>query len=309
MRTSASRPSWSSLQAFNAAARRQSFRQAAVDLGVLPSAISHQIKAIEDWLGAPLFMRESRQVRLTSTGVALARVLSRSFRDIDAALDQSGTRGKRAELKIAALPMFAGAWLMPRLLSFEAGHPGLSLSIDTSTSLADVENGAADIAIRNVVAPTPGLHNRKLLDLRATPLCTSDVASDLETPDDLARATLIGLNSGRAGWPEWFAAVGCPAVKPRRTMQFDTFLGALEATAQGQGVMLGLVPLVWSSPMASKLVAPFRTAPAEVGAYFVACRKVDRAHPTVQAFISWLISEMRIDLPKLKRIDRERLMR
>jgi LysR family glycine cleavage system transcriptional activator len=172
----------------------------------------------------------------------------------------------------------------------------------------DVLAGEADVAIRNVGAPSAGLYARKLLDLRATPLCTLDLAKQLSHPADLKRATLIGLGVGRAGWPDWLARAGVPALKPKRTITVDTIPEAIEAAAQGRGVMLGLLPLIWDAPSAAQLVAPFPIAPQEAGTYFVVCRKQDRANPVVRSFIEWIISEMSSDVRRLRRLERERLV-
>jgi LysR family transcriptional regulator, glycine cleavage system transcriptional activator len=300
-------PSFAALRTFAAAARRQSFRDAGLELGLTPSAVSHQVRAVEDWVGAPLFLRQVRQVRLTPLGETLSARLSQAFFDIDTALGQAKRQSASTRLRIAALPLFTNVWLVPRLARFEALHPDLSLSIDTDARVVDLEKGEADIAIRNVAAVTPGLFGRKLLDLRATPLCTPEVAEAVRAPKDLAGAHVIDLSVGRAGWPEWFEAAGCKGLKPGRTLTFDNIPSAIDAAAQGRGVLLGLLPLVLDAPNASQLVAPLKHPPVDAGAYFVVCRKEDRASATVQAFMHWLIQEMRADASRLRRLERDRL--
>lgn len=300
-------PSSAALRAFVAAARRQSFRDAGLELGLTPSAVSHQVRALEDWVGAPLFVRQVRQVRLTAQGEVLSLRLSQAFHDIDTALAQARRDAVATHLRIAALPLFTNVWLLPRLARFEALYPELSLSIDTDARVVDLEKGEADIAIRNVAGVTAGLFGRKLLDLRATPLCVPGMAGTVLTPADLARATLIDLSVGRAGWPQWLAAAGCAGLKPRRTLTFDNVPSAIDAAAQGRGVLLGLLPLVLDAPNARDLVAPLPLPPQDAGAYFVVCRKADRASATVQAFMSWLQQDMRTDLPRLRRQERQRL--
>jgi LysR family glycine cleavage system transcriptional activator len=124
----------------------------------------------------------------------------------------------------------------------------------------------------------------------------------------LKRATLISLSVGRAGWPDWLARAGVPALKPHRTVTVDTIPEAIDAAVQGRGVMLGLLPLIWDAQAAASLVAPFTVAPQEAGAYFVVCRKENRASPVVLSFIEWIVSEMRCDIRRLRRLERERLM-
>jgi LysR family glycine cleavage system transcriptional activator len=297
------------LRAFAAAGRCGSFRDAARALGVTPSAVSHQVKVLEAWVGAPLFERCVRQVHLTAEGQRLSRDLNAAFAQIEAALAATREATAPQELRIAALPLFVSTWLAPRLPRFEAAFPSLSLRIDTDARVVDVANGEADIAIRNVPAPTPGLHARKLIDLRATPMCTPDLAATLRTPQDLAHATLIALNVGRAGWAEWLAGAGAPGLKPKRTLTVDSVPAAIDAAASGRGVMLGLLPLIWDAQAARALVAPFDTPLHEAGAYYAVCRKEARAYPVVAAFMDWLVTEVRADKPRLARLQRERLAR
>ncbi len=305
----ASSPPLASLRAFVIAARRGSFRDAAGELRVTPSAVSHQIRALEAWIGAALFERGVRQIRLTPAGERLSSVLTGAFADIERALIEARGAGQPRVLRIAALPLFTSVWLTARLARFEADHPDLSLVIDTEARVTDLAKREADVAIRNVPAPSVGLAVRKLLDLRATPLCTPETAANLNTPADLAQATLIGLSVGRAGWPDWLAAAGVAGLAPKRTLTFDNMPAAIEAAAQGRGVMLALLPLVWEAPAAGRLVAPFTLPPMDAGAYFVACRREDRDDATVRAFIDWLFAEMRADRRRLARAETERLAR
>lgn len=301
------KPPWTALHTFLAAAKAGSFRDAASALGVTPSAVSHQVRVLEAYVGHALFDRGVRHVRLTSRGQALAGALDGGFGQIEAGLAHARTPIDAGLIRIATLPLFASVWLSPRLASFEAAHPALSLSIETGARLADLAAGEADVAIRSVDLPTPGLRNRKLLDLRATPLCAPALAPALREPADLADQTLISLSVGRSGWPAWLAAFGCSDITPKRTLYFDTLPAAIEAAALGKGVLLGLLPLIWDSPAARELVAPFRTEPQSAGAFFVATRHEDSAKPTVSAFVDWLFAAMHADMRRLQSIEKDRL--
>lgn len=288
-------PPLAALRAFEAAARLGSFRDAAAELGVTPSAVSHQVRALETWLGAVAFTRSVRAVELTPIGAAFAAETSAAF----ARLAEAGARARAAaqdtRLRISALPLFTTAWLTPRLERFQAKHPDLALEIDTANRLADFARDDVDVAIRNVYAPTPGLVARKLFDLTATPLCAPEIAEMVRTPADLARATLIHISARRAGWPEWLAHAGVPGLKPRGGLSFDTIPAALEAAAQGRGVLLGLMPIVWEAPIARRLVKPFATPPITAGSYFLVHRREDGARPAVRAFADWVAAEARAD--------------
>jgi LysR family glycine cleavage system transcriptional activator len=309
MKPRATRPPLASLRAFAVAGRLQSLRDAAAELGVTPSAISHQVRNLEAWVGATLFERGVRHVRLTAQGAALSDALARAFDTIDVAIDRARRESLASTLKVATLPLFASTWLAPRLARFEVEHPELSLAIHTDARVYDLGAGEADVAIRNTEAPSPGLYAHKLLDLRATPLCAPALARRISDPADLTETTLIGLSIGRAGWPDWLARAGVSDLKPRRTLTVDTIPEAIEAAVQGRGVILGLLPLIWDAPAAGQLVAPFQTPPQEAGAYFVMCRREDRAKPIVRAFVDWLILEMRSDMRRLMRLEKLRLQR
>ncbi|MBX9747457.1 MAG: LysR family transcriptional regulator [Hyphomonadaceae bacterium] len=295
------------MRAFAAAARLQSLRDAAAELGVTPSAVSHQVKALENWVGEPLFERGVRQVRLTARGAMLGEALNQSFDAMAIALERARRESAASTLKVATLPLFANAWMAPRLSRFEAQHPDLSLSIHTDARVYDLLAGEADVAIRNAGAPSAGLYARKLIDLRATPLCSPELAKQLDDPGALKRMTLIGLSVGRAGWADWLTNAGHPGLKPKRTITVDTMLEAVDAAVQGRGVMLALLPVIWDVPSAASLVAPFGLTPQSAGAYIIVCRSEDRIKPIVGSFIDWLTLEMRADIRRLMRLERQRL--
>lgn len=300
-------PSWPSLVAFRAAAHRQSFRDAATDLRLTPSAISHQIKKLESWVGGPLFERHVRRVRLTPLGHELAGGLDCGFAEVQAALRRARAGTETTMLRISALPLFAHGWLSDHLPSFERRHPKLSIAIDTSASLADLLLGEADVAIRNLHAPTPGVWTKKLLDIRAVPLCVPEIAAKIANTDDLAQQTLIGLSVGRLGWPDWFTAVGAEQPEGARMLLFDSMTTAINAAAAGRGVLLALTPLVSSIPAAHGLIAPLALTPQEAGSYFLVCRNEDRGNAVIGDFVDWLCKQMQRDLPRLRKTE-DRLM-
>ena len=288
-------PPLATLRAFEAAARLASFRDAAAELGVSPSAVSHQVRALETWLGAAAFARSVRAVELTPLGATFAAEVAAAFARLAEAAARARAAAQDTRLRISALPLFTSAWLTPRLARFQAKHPDLALEIDTANRLADFARDDVDVAIRNLYAPTPGLAARKLFDLTATPLCAPEVASELRTPADLARSTPIHISARKAGWPDWLAHAGVANLKPRSALSFDTIPPALEAAAQGRGVILGLMPIVWQAPIARQLVQPFAIPPISAGTYFLVHRREDAARPAVRAFTEWVCAEARTD--------------
>lgn len=284
-------PPLTALRAFQAAGELLSFQEAARQLHVTPSAVSHQIRSLEDWMGTPLFIRGARQIRLTPAGRDLLHACNRSFLTLSQA-SQRLRKTRSQKLKISALPLITTSWLIPRLDRFEALHPGIALSIDTTNTIVDLERGDCDVAIRNVRAPTPGLVSRKLLDTGGVPVCTRKIANRLHVPADLAGETLIHISARPDAWPDWLARAGVEGLKPKRNLSLDTVPAALDAAARGHGVALGMHPLMWESPSATSLVAPFKLRPTNTSSYYVVHRRADGSRSDVKAFVNWITKEM-----------------
>lgn len=288
-------PPLTALRAFHAAGECSSFQDAARQLGVTPSAISHQIRSLEEWLEKPLFTRMARRIALTPAGKRFHRELSAAFKGIHLAAVHVRGAAKRTKLRISALPLITNVWLIPRLAAFEELHPNITLAIETENRIADFERDDVDIGIRNLRTPTPGLFARKLLDIRLVPLCARKLATGanaLRQPKDLAQHTLIHVSARGDAWGRWLKAVGLAGLKPKREITFDTVPAALEAAARGHGVTLGMSPLVWESPSVSSLVVPFAPKVEAEASYYVVHRKADRARPEIKAFVDWLTKEM-----------------
>jgi LysR family transcriptional regulator, glycine cleavage system transcriptional activator len=298
----------STLRTFVAAAARENLRDAASDLGVTPSAVSHQIRNLEDWIGAPVFERRVRQVCLTPLGRELYTQIARGFSTMAKGLKDAQATAKDTVLRVSALPLFTSVWLIPRLEKFEKHSGGITIAIDTNHALADFNDNTIDVAIRNVRQPGSNLMARKLLDLRAVPMCTPAIAKRIHCPEDLANVTLIHLSVGSSGWPEWLAAANCGHIKTR-SLVLDTIPAALDAAASGRGVLLGLDPLVWDAPAARGLVVPFKSPPQSAGTYFLVHRRVDKTRHAVRAFADWITAEMKTDQRRLKIASRDGFLR
>jgi LysR family transcriptional regulator, glycine cleavage system transcriptional activator len=192
-------PAYSTLRAFVAAARRESVRAAADELDVTPSAVSHQIRILEDWVGQLLFVRTARQIQLTSLGRTLFRRLDAGFCAIAEAAKSARAGARDGSLRISALPLITSIWLVPRLQKFEdlCAKEGAEvvIEIDTRNALADFETDNVDVAIRNAHRPSANLVSHKLLDVRVVRLCAARVADKIERPADLSRVTLIHISA------------------------------------------------------------------------------------------------------------------
>jgi LysR family transcriptional regulator, glycine cleavage system transcriptional activator len=279
------------LAGFRAAARHGSFQSAARDLGLTPSAISHQVAQIEGYLGAPVFVRATRSVSLTPLGRKTMKAADRLFDELERL--RAGARPGHA-LKVTALPLFTQVWLMPRIARFNALYPDISVTISTENKVADLSAGEADVGIRNLRTKPAGVVARKLMDIRGIPVCSPALKMGrkaLRTPEDLARHTLIQISARPGAWESWFAAQGLTGATPRSTLTVDMVPAALEAAAQGAGIALGMDPLIWDAEVSKGLVRAIDTAPVSDSAYYVCVAKARARDPRIAAFTDWLFQE------------------
>jgi LysR family transcriptional regulator, glycine cleavage system transcriptional activator len=279
------------LAGFRAAARLNSFQAAARALGVTPSAISHQVAQIEDYFGAPVFVRATRSVSLTRLGRGVLKTADRLYSEMERLRAKAASR---SALRVSALPLFTQAWLMPRIAKFSALYPDIEVAITSEHQVADLQAGEADIAIRSLRAKPSGLAARKLMELRGVPVCSPALKAGrvpLETPADLARHTLIQYSSRPDAWDVWFAAQGLQHVKPRKTLTVDTVPAALEAAARGAGIALGTDPLMWAADVAKGLVKAVAAKTVSESSYFVCTTRARARDRQVVAFTDWLFRE------------------
>lgn len=281
------------LQAFDTVMRLGSFKDAAAALHLTPSAISHRIGALERALGTVLFTRAHRAIQPTAAGKALAAGTGRAFAELArAAAPTEGLAGHR-RLRLAVLPFFASAWLVPRVSRFMAKHPEVELVIETASRHVDLDTETFDAAIRNGNGDWPGLVAMRLLDIRSTPVATSGLVKHLKLrrPADLARAALIHVTTFPLAWPTWLETAGVGGLKPQHAIWVDGFSAALQVAEQGGGVALGLDPLFADRERSGALCRPLPIC-QPTGGYWLVHRKSDAAHLGLRAFKRWLATEI-----------------
>jgi len=216
-------PPLNALRAFEAAARHLSVSQAAAELHVTPAAISHQVKALEEWLGVPLFRRLNRQILLTEAGQTCSKGLRDGFDRLAATVEKVRGRAGAAPLTVSAAPSFAGKWLLPRLERFRSAHPDIEVRIDANPRLSDFERDNVDIGIRYGRGRYPGLRADLLMAENVYPLCSPKLLRGpprLRHPRDLARHTLLHIDmpvmaEAEPTWEMWLRAAGVPDVAGR----------------------------------------------------------------------------------------------
>lgn len=273
------------LRAFEAAARHLSFTHAAIELCVTQAAVSHQVKGLEERLGATLFRRLPRGLALTDEGLALLPALKDSFDRIGQVLERFEGGRVLEVLSVGVVGTFAVGWLLPRLGAFREAHPYVDLRLFTNNNRIDIAGEGLDCAIRFGDGAWHGTEAVLLFDAPMSPLCSPAIAERLGAPADLLQETL--LRSYRADdWPDWFAAAGLTP-PPIRGPVFDSSWVMVEAAMQGVGVALAPPALFARDLEQGRLVRPF---PEEVsaGAYWLTWLKSRAPTPALEAFRRWL---------------------
>ena len=293
------------LRSFDAAARHLSFAAAAAELGVTAAAVSVQVRRLEEWVGAPLFIRGHRSIALSGTGQTLAPRLTALFVEMERLL--SGVADFEAtSLQISAMPTFASKWVAPRLSSFIARHRHIQVRIVGADRRADFERDGVDIGLRYGDGDYPDLYCELIAQAMAFPVCSPALAARCGSdPARIDPAQLLHDESslvapGLPTWSTWFAEAGVPRDIDSSGVLFGNSHMSLSAAIAGQGFALGLAPLVDDDLAAGRLVKPFAVEiPSAFGFWFV-CRK-DRAHePKIAAFRTWIFEQIAHSQPNTK---------
>lgn len=276
------------LRAFEASARLGSFTRAGLELRVTQTAISHQVKALEETLGLTLFKRLPRGLALTDEAQALLPVLSDAFRRMSATLSQFEQGNFREILTIGVVGTFAIGWLLPRLSRFREAHPHVDLRLKTNNNRADMLLDGLDLFIRFGDGAWHATEAVRLMEAPFSPVCAPQVATRLAQPRDLAGADL--LRSYRQDeWAAWFRMAGLEPL-PARGFMFDSSRALVEAAALGAGVALVPVAMFAREIAEGRVVRPFAVE-APLGAYWLTWLKSRRQTPAMRAFRQWIADE------------------
>ncbi len=283
-------PSITALLAFERTARHLSFRKAAKDLGLSPSAISHQIRGLEERFGVSLFHRTTRTIRLSPAGTRYLQTVTEALEQLqEAGRELLGEGlGVRGELRVSALPFFTSTVILPALSSLAQHQPGLTLRLDATHQYADFESAGVDVAIRFGREHSAGLKFESLVEVRSQPVCTPNIAASITQPSSLKAATLIHVSAQPKAWHTWLRAIGEPDLVPRADLWVDTVSAALEAAEHGLGVALGMHPLIRGRPgFGQTLVAPFPPS-GTANAFHMVIKRERATDRRIIAFREWL---------------------
>ncbi|ASY69897.1 LysR family transcriptional regulator [Sinorhizobium fredii] len=282
-----------SLRVFEAAARLGSFTRAGEELGMTQTAVSYQIKLIEESVGEPLFLRRPRQVTLTEVGQRLAPKVTEAFELLQEAVASARVDADTA-LFIHSTPTFASQWLARNIGTFQIAHPHISVRLTTADKVIDFGKEAADIAIRYGDGNWPGLASHPLMRVEFTPMLSPALAETIggvHEPRDLLKLRIIDPND--PWWEQWFRAAGVEnpdlAGRPASRLGAQTF--EARAAVAGQGVAI-LTPDFYSDDVAlGRLYQPFDLRCKDRD-YWLAYPHARRNAPKIRAFRDWILGEL-----------------
>lgn len=289
-------PPLEALRTFAVAARELSFTRAAAELFVTQSAVSKQVRVLEEALGVQLFERQHRALRLTDAGVRLYRAADTAFGGLrEVARQLMG--GDEPAVTLTTTPALASLWLIPKLAAFSRANPGIDVRISTDTRLVDLERGAYDLAIRSM--PEAGAPDgaRRLFGETVLVVCNpqllGDPARPLNTPADLVHHTLLAYEDDQTkrpwlGWPMVLETLGVPGLRPAATISFTQYDQLLRASMEGQGVAIANLGLVRDALADGRLASPFAQRLDTPRGYFLLARPQALQKPAVARFCDWV---------------------
>ena len=292
-------PPLNALRAFEAAARLESMSRAADELSVTHAAVSHQVRALEDWIGQPLFRREHRQIRLTQAGAELLPVLNQAFDAIDARLADVMAAGGRTTLTITAAPSVAYRWVVPRLPKFSLLHPEIDVHIQHSTRLVDLRRERTiDVGLRYGFGGWDGLEAHKLISGKARPIAAPALLArhglsidDLPLPVETIATLPLHHEETRMWWRRWFESNGLPDADVSSGAVFHEAGSILDLALAGHGAVLGRFALA-SEALRGGLLVPLHAATLDDDAvYWLVYDKARADEPAIAAFREFVLAE------------------
>jgi LysR family glycine cleavage system transcriptional activator len=283
-------PPLTSIRAFEAAGRLMSFSRAADELSVTHAAVSHQIKALEAWLGVPLFLRSGRTVHLTDQGRLYLDSISPALAAIASA---SRSISMHEVLRVNALPTLTMRWLFPRLAQFRALHPHIDVQISTGLEPMSRLPANIDVVIRREPQGVTGLYKLRMVSESAFPVCSPALLQrfPLERITDLQQHTLLHCPARPSAWDDWLTMAHHSRVVPAQSLELEHLYFCLQAAIDGLGVAMGYSPLVYSDLEAGRLVAPFGPLVQHTPGYFLITRAERQHDPVVRTFCEWLLDQ------------------
>ncbi|WP_353858152.1 transcriptional regulator GcvA [Azospirillum formosense] len=288
-------PPLNTLRLFEAAGRHQSFKAAAEELHLTPSAVSHGIQTLEEWLGVELFLRGNRSLSLTPAGHAYLPRVRDALHALALATESVPGRAPSGRLSVSAAPTFALRWLIPRLPAFQERHPAITVALDTAHRVVEFPRDGIDAGIRLGRGDWPGLAALKLMEEDLVPVAAPALAARIACPADLAAVPLLHVADVSEDWTAWAEAAGLPPSALddglRRGLRLDAIHMAVDAAVRGLGVIIGRRPTVDPELESGRLVEVMGPRLRAKSAYWLVTAQDSLRRPEVAAFRAWMRAE------------------
>jgi len=264
---------------------------------VTPSAISHQVKSLEEFLEVELFLRQTRRIELTSAGKAYLKTVQKALNDIERATQKLIATHGSGELNLAVASAFLHRWLLPRIGRFYDQSPNVELEISASTGLIDFAHSDTDMAVYFGDGNWDDVECHFLKRSALIPVCKPDllVKHEIHTPEDITHHTLLHVIKRPEEWRDWFAAAGTEMVERRKGLYLSSGLLTAQAAARGLGVALTDVSLVSEEIQSGQLVAPLDIPLELPKSFYLVYRKNRPMTLAMRQFKDWLMDEMAVD--------------
>lgn len=296
--TSTRLPSLDLVRGFEAAARLGSFTEAAAALHLTQSAVSRQVQTLESQLGVPLFERRHRRIVLTEAGEAFYRAAREALRLLGDAAERIRQDAAIRAVTVTCTYGFASLWLVPRLMDFRDRHPDIEVRIAASNRMVDIDRERIEFAVRYCTADLMPRGTVKLFDEEVFPVCSPELprpGRPLASPADLVHHVLLHHAEDHdwptGSWTVWLETQQLPSLRPAGSLRFNQYDQLIQAALEGQGVALGVGPLIRRHLLQGRLVALFggRRFPSPRG-YYLMTAGVAATRPDVQAFTGWILA-------------------
>lgn len=280
-----------SLRTFCAAARYESFTAAGEALHITPSAVSHQIKSLEDELGHRLFERSGPNLELTAVGKSLFGEINPLIERLDTITASYRSEGSRGSIRISVQPFFASEYFIPRLGEFTAAHPRLDIKVGTSDESSDRHPTDADLSIRLFSSPPTEQPSDLLFPLRLAPAGSAEFARGVTVRKKaiVSDFPVIVHETQPQAWERWTQVCGIRLPAEAKVLRFDSMIAAARAAERGVGAALVPVPLADSWFDAGRLVRLFEQELCTDVSYYLVCKHSVKSDPGVAALRDWIL--------------------
>ncbi|MCB1434664.1 MAG: LysR family transcriptional regulator [Alphaproteobacteria bacterium] len=283
------------LTAFEAAARLGSFRLAAGELGITRSAVSHQVKLLEQRLGVQLFRRDARRAELTQAGHTYFPSVREAFDQIEAQTRALKPSVADNELTVQVYVTVALKWLIPRLHDFERRFPDMKVRLSTSYFDWDFDEKNVDVGLILARNRSPDHYYRTVFRSLLTPICAPALLKTLKTPEDLKTHKLLYVYTAEEDWHLWLEEAGVDGIRLSDRLAFDSYILAQEAAIEGRGIAMTIGPFATEEIKSGRLVQPFPLMVQHRHNWLFACNAEHRMKPKIKRFEEWLVKQVAAD--------------